>query len=1385
MRTFYSCLKTTILVVLIASFSSVFAGPPTWTRVDYTNSTAFVGWVRINHYDATFPKTIQVGDYIGAFVNGECRMIAQVFNYNGNLYVSAVIHGGDIFDGTPSDDPTVSNTAEEIEFRVWDNTANVEITTTVKGTVFSDPGGEILDYEIGKPNTNSNLASLAVSGVSLSPAFSTATTSYSVEIPAVGSLPILADYTTAATDSRATITVTPATDFAGNNVTTIRVTAEDGTFTDYIITYTQAPCTVSQPTVTSPVEYCVGDVASALSATGTGLTWYSTASSDDGSTVVPTPTTTTAGTTSYFVSQTDGCESARARIDVIVYANPVVSITPSATDVCDDATVSLTLVPATGGTLSGNGTSGLSFSPATAGGGSHTITYAYTDNNTCSNSATTTIVVTEKSLPIVTTTLFELEVGADAPLLSATGSGTLTWFDQANTQVGTGNTYQTTINTSIEGTSTFTVTNTNGTCQSNPVTITIVVSGCSTGIPTVVSPVEYCVGDVASALSATGTGLTWYSTASSDDGSTVAPTPTTTAAGTTSYFVSQTDGCESARAQIDVIVKASPTNPLVANPNRSICDGAPATTFTATISSGATVAWRNASQTIVSSTPTFATSTAGTYTVTQSVDGCTSAAQQVSLAVLAVPAEPVVSNVTTCQGVSTPITSSVVSRWYNNESDATPFNTALSYTPTVTAVGTYTYYVSQYANSCESDKVAVTYTITENPTITVANVVVVDGNPVPDFTATTAVENTVNWYAQDQTTLVHTGTTFATGQSGVGTYYYYVEAVRGTCTSGKQLISLQITNCGLAQPTITATQSTVCIGQTNPVFTASATGTVNWYSDAALSNLVGTGTTFQPTNTTVGSYTYYATQTNGCVSPSTSISFTIAALPAVEIFAPTSIQQTANPVTITVTPIGGTLSISGNTGLTGNTFDPSAVAPGPYTLTYVYQDANTCQNSATRQIQVTAVELTDRTQLGDTIVRAENIYNLYATSNEFSQTAKTELQNAITVAKFYYNNYESYTNADLLEQTTILSNAIKAFLDARTSSVDVSGLIAKIEEAQQELTNNLYRQGNNVGQIPESAFTALQNAIDNANSYVLIPPSTQDVVAVQIAILNTAIEDFLNSVIQQPSLISISVQDDIVNLIQNDVFNPVVIYNPTGATGSIMWQSSNSSIASVIAGTGQVTAVAKGNAQITGTLISDPTITTSYIVQVSGIPEIVSISLIGIANQIAIEFSENMLPPTSDIYNDLVIGGINPPLYTFSLVELDPTNSRRYIITLGTVIDKPEEVTLVYSGTSIQSVAGAPIAGFSRGIDGVITSVSEIDMQVFVYPTVAQHTIYLEGVENAESIIVISSLGQKVLTVKPEGNNKVEIDISGLAQGTYSVSISNKSQIITAVFIKK
>jgi large repetitive protein len=111
------------------------------------------------------------------------------------------------------------------------------------------------------------------------------------------------------------------------------------------------------PSVTTPVAYCVNDAATPLTATGISghtLQWYTTATGGTGSTTAPTPVTTSAGTTNYYVSQKNdatGCESNRALIVVNVGAVPAITnssgTNPTA---CASSTGSITLTGLTAAT---------------------------------------------------------------------------------------------------------------------------------------------------------------------------------------------------------------------------------------------------------------------------------------------------------------------------------------------------------------------------------------------------------------------------------------------------------------------------------------------------------------------------------------------------------------------------------------------------------------------------------------------------------------------------------------------------------------------------------------------------------------------------------------------------------------------------------------------------------------------------------------------------------------------------------------------------------------------------------------------------------------------------------------------------------------------------
>jgi hypothetical protein len=101
-------------------------------------------------------------------------------------------------------------------------------------------------------------------------------------------------------------------------------------------------------------------------------------------------------TTAYTVTGTDSTTGCSDTASVTVNVNPLPTVTLSLTQttVCfNDGAFTLTGGSPAGGTWSGPGVSGSTFTPATAGNGTQTITYLYTDSNQCTASATASIVV--------------------------------------------------------------------------------------------------------------------------------------------------------------------------------------------------------------------------------------------------------------------------------------------------------------------------------------------------------------------------------------------------------------------------------------------------------------------------------------------------------------------------------------------------------------------------------------------------------------------------------------------------------------------------------------------------------------------------------------------------------------------------------------------------------------------------------------------------------------------------------------------------------------------------------------------------------------------------------------------------------------------------------
>lgn len=300
--------------------------------------------------------------------------------------------------------------------------------------------------------------------------------------------------------------------------------------------------TVPAPGVVSPVNYCLSSTAAPLTASGTSLKWYTAASGGTGSTTAPTPSTATAGATTYYVTQSlSSCES--IRVPIVVNVNPgdtpAKVITP--VNYCLGGTA--TVLTATGTALkwytAATGGTGTSTAPIPSTTTVGSTTYYVTQTLSGCESYRVGLTVIVNPLPAAPAVISPVNYCQSATAAALTASGTtLKWYTAA-----TGGTGSSTAPVPATGTVAVlnyyvSQTNTLG-CESPRANITVNVTT-TPAAPAAINPVELCLGVPATALTAIGSSLKWYTVATGGTGSTTAPTPSTTTLGSTNHYVSQT-----------------------------------------------------------------------------------------------------------------------------------------------------------------------------------------------------------------------------------------------------------------------------------------------------------------------------------------------------------------------------------------------------------------------------------------------------------------------------------------------------------------------------------------------------------------------------------------------------------------------------------------------------------------------------------------------------------------------------------------------------------------------------------------------------------------------------------------------------------------------------
>ncbi|MFV8346098.1 gliding motility-associated C-terminal domain-containing protein [Flavobacterium sp. ZB4P13] len=642
-----------------------------------------------------------------------------------------------------------------------------------------------------------------------------------------------------------------------------------------------------------------------------------------------------------------------------------------------------------------------------------TVTYyAQAIDNTsssCPSLTRTAVTLTINPAPIAPTTGGNQTVCQASPIQTLTATATvpaghsIVWYDAPT---GGNIVAAPTLNT--VGTVTYyaQAVNNTSTCPSLTRTaVTLTINPAPTAPITGNDQVE-CETSPIQTLTATATvpagqSIVWYDAVT---GGNIVAAPTLSAVGTVTYYAqasNNTTSCSSlTRTTVSLTINSAPIAPITGG-NQTVCQASPIQNLTAmaTVPAGQSIVWYDAATggNIVAD-PTL--NTVGTVTYyAQAVNNTTSCSSltrtAVSLTINPTPIAPITgSNQTVCQAspiqtltamATVPAGQSIV--WYDA---ATGGNIVV--TPTLSAVGTVTYYAqaSNNTTSCSSlTRTAVSLTINPAPIapITGGNQTVCQASPIQNLTAMATVPagQSIVWYDAPTGGNIVADPTLNT----VGTVTYYAQAVNNTtsCSSlTRTSVSLTITPAPIAP--ITGGNQTVC--QASPIQTLTATATVPagqsivWYDAVTGGNIVAV-----PTLSAVGTVTYYAQAVNNTTScPSltrTAVSLTINPAPIAPITGNDQVECETSPIqtlTAMATVPAGHSIVWYDAPTGGNIIaEPTLSAVG--TVTYYAQasnNTNSCSSLTRTAITLTInpVPIAPITGSNQTVCQASPIQTLTA-----------------------------------------------------------------------------------------------------------------------------------------------------------------------------------------------------------------------------------------------------------------------------------------------------------------------------------------------------------------------------------------------------------------------
>jgi hypothetical protein len=679
---------------------------------------------------------------------------------------------------------------------------------------------------------------------------------------------------------------------------------------------------------TSPVTLCINQTASALTATalaGHTLSWYTAASGGTGSSTAPTPSTASAGTTTYYVSQvantTPNCESNRSSLVVTVNplntaaapsANPTLCVSQALSPSITIATTGATGIGAATGLPTGvtanwnNNTITISGTPSVSG----TFNYSIPLTGGCGNiNATGTITVNATntaSAPsanpslCVNTALQNITINTTG----ATGIGTVNGLPAGVTASWNNNTITISGTPSVTGTFNYSIQLTGGCGNVNATGTITVVAGNTASTPAAritcvnaaLSPNITINTGGATGIGA-ATGLPAGFTANwNNNVITISGTPTAT--GVFNYSIPLTGGCGTVNATGTITVNEVNTA-AAPSATPSVCISAAITPITIAttgatgigtatgLPTGVTASWNNNTITI-SGTPT----TAGTFNYSIPLNGgCGNVSASGTITVLSNTVSSASSNPSVCintalstditftttgaAGIGTPnnLPAGLTATWNNNTITITgtptaagTFNYSIPLTGgcgNVNATGTITVIASNTASSPATKITCVNVAMSPNITITTGGATGI-GSP-NNFPAGL----TASW---NNNMITISGTPTATGT------FNYTIPLTGGCgnVNATGTITVNATNTAAgpsANPTvcINSALTPVTIATTSATGINTATGLPAGVTAIWNNNTI----TISGTPTVAGAFNYSIPLTGGCGNVSATGTITV------------------------------------------------------------------------------------------------------------------------------------------------------------------------------------------------------------------------------------------------------------------------------------------------------------------------------------------------------------------------------------------------------------------------------------------------------------------------------------------------------------------------------